>query len=75
MIGKSKLVLTHQKDWIISFKDLKVAKLLSKVMLRTFWALSLLNCTLHIWTDLRVILKLIVNPEKYLLNVDLLMSS
>ena len=35
VIGKSKLVLTHQKGWVISRKELEAAKMLSELMLQT----------------------------------------
>ena len=44
VIGKSKLVLTHQKEWVISRKELKAAKMLSELMLQTSKALHDLNC-------------------------------
>ena len=39
VIGKSKLVLTHQKGWVLSRKELEAAKMLSELMLQTFKAL------------------------------------
>ena len=63
VIGKSKLVLTHQKCWIISRKELEAAKLLTEAMLQTSRALSALNCTFHFWTDSHVVLKWIFNPD------------
>ena len=58
-----KLVLTHQKCWIISRKELEAAKLLTEVMLQTSRALSTLNCTFHFCTDSQVVLKWIVNLD------------
>ena len=36
VIGKSKLVLTPQKGWVISRKELEAAKLLSEALLDRF---------------------------------------
>ena len=50
VIGKSKLVLTHQKGWVISCKELEAAKMLSELMLQTSKALHDLNCKIFCWT-------------------------
>ena len=63
MVGKSKLVLTHQKGWIISRKEVEAAKLLGDLILQTSKALSKLKCSVHCWTNSQVVLKWIVNPE------------
>ena len=63
VIGKSKLVLTHQKGWVISRKELEAAKMLSELMLQTSEALHDLNRKIFCWTDLQVVLKWIVNPD------------
>ena len=63
VIGKSKLVLTHQKEWVISGKELEAAKMLSELMLQTSKALHHLNCKIFCWTDSQVLLKWIVNPD------------
>ena len=63
MIGKSKLVLTHQKGWVISHKELEAAKMLSELMLQTSKALHDLNRKIFGWTDSQVVLKWIVNPN------------
>ena len=63
VIGKSKLVLTHQKGWVISRKELEAAKMLSELMLQTSKALHNLNCKIFWWTDSQVVLKWIVNPD------------
>ena len=51
VIGKSKLVLTHQKGWVISRKELEAATMLSELMLQTSKALHDLNCKIFCWTD------------------------
>ena len=56
VIGKSKLVLTHQKGWVISRKELEAAKMLSELMLQTSKALHDLNCKIFYWTDSQVVL-------------------
>ena len=63
VIGKSKLVLTHQKGWVISRKELEAAKMLSELMLHTSKVLHDLNCKIFCWTDSQVVLKWIVNPN------------
>ena len=63
VIEKSKLVLTHQKGWVISRKELEAAKMLSEFMLQTSKALHDLNCKIFFWTVLQVVLNRIVNPN------------
>ena len=63
VIGKCKLVLTHQKGWVISRKELEAAKLLSELVLQASKALSDLNCAIYCWTDSQVVLKWITNPD------------
>ena len=62
-IGKSKLVLTHQKGWVISRKELEAAKMLSELIVQTSKALHDLNCKIFCWTDSQVVFKWIVNPD------------
>ena len=57
MVGNLKLVLTHQKGWIISRKEFEAAKLLGDLILQNFKALSKLKCSVHCWTDSQVVLK------------------
>ena len=63
VIGKSKLILTHQQGWVISRKELEAAKMLSELLLQTSKALHDLNCKIFCWTDSQVVLKWIVNPD------------
>ena len=63
VIGKSKLVLAHQKGWVISRRELEAAELLSQLMRSASKALRDLNCSIHCWTDSQVVLKWIVNPD------------
>ena len=63
VIGKSKLVLAHQKGWVISRRELEAAELLSQLMRSTSKTLQNLNCSIHCWTDSQVVLKWIVNPD------------
>ena len=63
VIGKSKVVLTHQKGWVIARKELEAAELLGRLMHSTSKAIQNLNCTAHYWTDSQVVLKWIVNPD------------
>ena len=62
VIRKCRLVLTHQKGWVISRKELEAAKLLSEFILQASKALSDLNCAIYCWTDSQVVLKWITNP-------------
>ena len=62
-LGKSRLVLTHQGNWVISSKELEAAKLSSEVVSQAAVALSHLNCSIHLWTDSQVVLKWITNRD------------
>ena len=66
MQGKCNLVLSNQKNWVISRKELEAAKLSSELMLSIVKSLSHLSCSLHFWTDSQVVLKWIVNPDLHL---------
>ena len=63
VLGKFKLVLEHQKGWVISHRELEVAELLSQLMRSTSKILGDLDCFIHCWTDSLVVLKWIVNPD------------
>ena len=54
VIGKSKVILTHQKGWVIARKELEAAELLIRLMHSTSKAIQNLNCTAHYWTDSQV---------------------
>ena len=68
VLGKSRLVLTHQANWVISRKELEAAKLCSELVSRAAVALSHLNCSAHLWTDSQVVLKWITNPDLHLVR-------
>ena len=55
VLGKSKLVLTHQINWVISRKELEAAKLCCELTLLAKQALCELDCTLNFWTDSQVV--------------------
>ena len=57
VLDKSKLVLTHQINWVISRKELAAAKLCCELTLLAKQALRDLDCTLHFWTDSQVVLR------------------
>ena len=57
IIGKSKLVLTHQANWVISRKELEAAKLCAELVMEVSKILKCLSCSFHFWTDSQVILK------------------
>ena len=62
-VGKSKLVSSHQTNWIISRKELKAAKLCSDLLLQAKDSLQDLNCSLHCCTDSQVVLGWLTNPD------------
>ena len=66
VLGKSRLVLTHQANWVIARKELEAAKLCCELTSQAAAALSHLNCSVHLWTDSQVILKWITNPDFHL---------
>ena len=68
VLGKSKLVLTHQANWVIARKVLEAAKLCCELTSKAAAALSHLNCSVHLWTDSQVILKWITNPDLHLVR-------
>ena len=47
IIGKSKLVLTHQANWIISRKELEAAKLCAELVMEVSKILKCLSCSFH----------------------------
>ena len=57
VLRKSRLVLTHQVNWVISRKELEAAKLLSELVLQACEALQQLHCSIHLWTDSQVVVK------------------
>ena len=66
VLGKSRLVLTQQTNWVISRKELEAAKIVTDLMLLALEALRHLNCSIHFWTDSQVVLKWITNPDLHL---------
>ena len=66
ILGKPRLVLTHQSNWVISRKELEAAKLCSELMLQASGASAHLNVTRDFWTDSQVVLKWITNPDLHL---------
>ena len=68
VLGKSRLVLTHQANWVIVRKELEAAKLWCELTSKAAAALSHLNCSVHLWTDSQVILKWITNPDLHLVR-------
>ena len=63
ILGKSRVVLQHQSNWVISRKELEAAKLCSELMLVARKALRNLSCCVKFWTDSQVVHKWITNPE------------
>ena len=66
VLGKSKLVLAHQANWITSRKELEAAKLCCELLVQASGALRHLDCTVHFWTDSQVVRKWITNPDLHL---------
>ena len=60
------MVLSHQQNWVISRKELEVAKLCSDLMLLALAALQHLSCAVKFRTDSEVLLKWITNPDLHL---------
>ena len=56
IVGKSRVVLKLQANWIISGKELEAAKLCSDLMVQAKESFRHLDCSLHFWTDSRVVL-------------------
>ena len=66
MLGKSRLVLSNQSNWVISRKELEAAQICSELKLRASKALHRYRCSIHFWTDSQVVLKWIVNQDLHL---------
>ena len=66
IFGKSRVVLSHQLNWVISRKELEAAKLCSDLMLLAKSALESFTCSSHFWTDSQVVYKWITNPDLHL---------
>ena len=66
VFGKSRVVLCHQSNWIISRKELEAAKMCSELMLHALAAFKDLSCEVKFWTDSQVVHKWIVNPDLHL---------
>ena len=64
--GRSRVVLNHQSNWVISCKELEAAKICSDLMLQALKALEDLSCTVKFWTDSQVVHKWITNSELHL---------
>ena len=63
LLGRSRLVLTYQANWVISRKELEAAKLCSDLMVLAKGAIRHLDCSIHFWTDSKVVLGWITNPN------------
>ena len=66
LLGKSRLVLLNQSNWVISRKELEAAQICSELMLLASKALHRYRCSIRFWTDSQVVLKWIVNPDLHL---------
>ena len=62
LMGKSKVVIKNQVNWIISRKELEAANLCAELMRNISDSLKYRGCSLYFWTDSQVVLKWIVNP-------------
>ena len=67
-MGKSRLVLAHQANWVIARKELEAVKLCCELTSQVAAALSHLNCSEHLWTDSQVILRWITNLDLHLVR-------
>ena len=61
IFGKSRLVLTHQNNWVISRKEIQSAKMCAEVMLLAQNSFSHIDSSIHFWTDSKVVLGWITN--------------
>ena len=66
ILGKSRVVLSHQQNWVILRKELEAAKLCNDLMLLALAALQHLSCAVKFWTDSEVLLKWITTPDLHL---------
>ena len=62
LMGKSKVILKNQVNWIILCKELEAAKLCAELMRNISDLLKYLGCSLYFWTDFQIVFKWIVNP-------------
>ena len=63
MLVKSKVVLTSQSGWFISSKELEAAKMCSELMFQAEKALERFKSNKLFWTNSRVVLGWITNPD------------
>ena len=63
LMGKSRVVLTSQSGWVISRRELEAARMSSKLMLQAEKALKRFNCNKLFYTDSRVVLGWITDPD------------
>ena len=66
LLGKSRLALSNQSNWVISQKELEAAQICSELMLLASKAVHRYRCSIHFWTDSQFVLKWIVNPDLHL---------
>ena len=60
---KSRLVLTHQANWVISRKEIEATKICSELMSQTRKSIRHIDCGTHFWTDSMVVFGCISNPD------------
>ena len=63
VFGKSRIILRHQQNWPIGRKELVAAVMSVKLLDDAFKALRLPKCTKHFWSDSKVVLQWILNPN------------
>ena len=63
LLGKCRLVRTHQSNWVISRKELEAAKFCSELVLQASEALQHLHCDTYLWTDSQVAFKWITDCD------------
>ena len=63
VFGKSRIVLRNQQTWAIARKELIAALLSVELMNSACDALQLTNCKKHFWSDSKVVLRWIKNPD------------
>ena len=66
VLGKAKVVLINQTNWVVSRKEVEAAEVCTKLMKDVSKLLQHLGCSLHFWSDSQVVLRWITNPDIHL---------
>ena len=66
VLGKTKVVLVNQTNWVISRKELETADMCTKLMQDVSKSLQHPGCSLHFWSDSQVVLRRIIKSDLHL---------